>query len=304
MKDERKTEIKVGIISIAGIIIFLWILGWAKDFSFRSTERDLLIRFPQVSGLEIGDYVTVNGVRKGNVSDIAVKGENVLVKLELSNDVDLRKDATFAIMMLDLMGGKKIEVSPGRSEERIDFRGVQQGMFYADIPSVMSLLGSVQEDLTASIKDLRITLSSMNEYLTDKNLKQEITSSVQNLNKVLQKMNTVIDQNKNSIEELTKNTAELTHNANVFLNENNENISSSIKDLKKVLVNADSLLTSLNGLASETKDGKNNLGRILYDKELFNKLETTLNQLNELTRIMNEQLKSDGLKVDADVDIF
>jgi phospholipid/cholesterol/gamma-HCH transport system substrate-binding protein len=160
MKDERKTEIKVGIMSIAALIIFLWILGWAKGFTFRSTENDILVRFPEVSGLEVGDYVTVNGVRKGNVKEIRVEGQSVLVKLEVRKDVELKEDAVFAVMMLDLMGGKKIEVKPGKSPNTLDYSAVQKGEFYADIPSVMSLLGSVQDDLLASIKDIRVTLTS------------------------------------------------------------------------------------------------------------------------------------------------
>jgi phospholipid/cholesterol/gamma-HCH transport system substrate-binding protein len=304
MKDQRKTEIKVGIMAVAGLIIFLWILGWAKNFSFSSTEHELLIRFPEVAGLEVGDYVTVNGVRKGNVQDISVRGEDVLVKVNLSNDIVLKKDAVIAVMMLDLMGGKKIEIKPGVSDQNLNIKEVLQGQFFADIPSVMSLVGTVQDDLLASIKDIRVTLTSLNKYLTDEDLNRDLKSSVNNLNSALVKLNSVLDKNRKSIDEITANTAELTRNANSFLTENKEDLSETVKDLRKVIIKTDSLLAVVNNIASETSSGKNNLGRLLNDKEFFNNIEMTVKQLNELTRIMNEQLKGDGLKVDADVDIF
>jgi ABC-type transporter Mla subunit MlaD len=47
--------------------------GLGKGFTFRSTENEILVNFPEVAGLEVGDYVTVNGVRKGNVKEISVR---------------------------------------------------------------------------------------------------------------------------------------------------------------------------------------------------------------------------------------
>ena len=112
MKDQRKTEIRVGITIVVGLLIFIWILGWAKNFSLNPSENYLNIKFNNASGLEIGDDVTVNGVRKGNVEDIKVEGQSVIVKISLDNDVNLKEDAKFGISMLDLMGGKKVEISP------------------------------------------------------------------------------------------------------------------------------------------------------------------------------------------------
>ena len=44
MKEQRKTEIKVGLTVIFGILIFLWIFGWAKNLSIRSSENFLKIK--------------------------------------------------------------------------------------------------------------------------------------------------------------------------------------------------------------------------------------------------------------------
>ncbi len=45
-------------------------------------------------------------MRKGYVKEMLVEPNNVLVELSIDNDVQLKEDATFAISMLDLMGGK------------------------------------------------------------------------------------------------------------------------------------------------------------------------------------------------------
>ena len=128
MKDQRKTEIRVGVTVVLGLLIFIWILGWAKNFSLTPSENYLFVKFNNASGLEIGDDVTVNGVRKGNVEDIKVDDQNVIVKISLDNDVQLKQDAKFGISMLDLMGGKKVEIEPGSSQDKLDPNKVQQGI--------------------------------------------------------------------------------------------------------------------------------------------------------------------------------
>ncbi|OGU51461.1 MAG: ABC transporter substrate-binding protein [Ignavibacteria bacterium GWC2_36_12] len=301
MKDQKKTEIRVGITVLLGVIILLWILGWAKNFSITPTENTVKVQFSNTAGLEIGDAVTVNGVRKGFVEDLAIEGENVVVTLKIDNKVVLKEDAGFAVSMLDLMGGKKVEISPGSSGKLLDYSQVQAGTFYADIPYVMSMVGTFQEDISSTISDLKITLTSLNNYLGDKKLNDDIKSSMSNLSEVTRKLNILIDENRDNLKKLTANTAELTEETKKFINENKESLNTSVKGLQSVLSNTDSLLAKLNIFTDELKNRQNNLGKIIYDEKIYDDLSQSLKQLNELTKIMIEQLKDDGLKVDADI---
>lgn len=304
MKDQRKTEIKVGITVIVGIIVFIWILGWAKNFSFTSNEKQLTVKFNNVAGLEIGDYATVNGVRKGYVESMKVKGDGVLVTLALDSDVKLDSDATFAVSMLDLMGGKKVNISPGVSNIPLDYGKVQTGTFYADIPTVMSMVGSVRSDLDGTMKDIKTTLSALNKYLTDRELNNNIKKSAANLTELSEKLNKMIDENRQNIKELTDNGAELTDQAKQFIQDNKSEMSRSVKEILSVLQGTDSLLTKINRLSDETVKRQNNLGKIIYDDSLYTNLSQSAKQINELTKLMIKQLKKEGIKVDAHVNFF
>ncbi len=301
MKDEKRTQIKVGITVLVGLFIFLWILGWAKNISLKSNEQIVNVQFENVAGLEIGDQVTVNGLRKGYVKEMSVKNNSVIVELSIDKDVKLKQDATFAISMLDLMGGKKVEVFPGQSQYPFDFSKTADGKFYADIPSVMSLFGSVQDDLVTVLKDVKVSLHSMNKYLTDEKLRSEVSNSVSNLNQLTQKLNTILTENRNDIKTLTSNAVELTNKSNELLTTNKENIQEIVKNLKSVFEKSDTLLVKLNTLTTQTMDQQNNLGKILYDDSIIKDLKSTLKQVNELTSILIEQLKGDGINVDANI---
>jgi phospholipid/cholesterol/gamma-HCH transport system substrate-binding protein len=301
MRNERKTEIRVGLTVLVGILVFIWILGWAKNISLRSNEKLINVRFNNVAGLEIGDQVTINGLKKGYVKEMKIEPNNVLVELSIENDVELKKDVTFAISMLDLMGGKKIEVFPGSSADLFDYNKVAEGTFFADIPSVMSLLGSVQDDFVTVLKDVKIALNSINKYLTDEKLSSDIKQSLSNLNSLTDKLNGMLAENRSDLRSLTKNAVELTENSNELLSRNKENINQLFAELKTVFQKSDTLLSDLNNLTKETINQQNNVGKLLYDETMINDLKKTLQQVNELTSLLIDQLKNDGINVDANI---
>lgn len=301
MKDQRKTEIKVGLTVLAAILIFLWIFGWAKNISIRSSENLIKVSFRNVAGLEIGDPVTVNGFRKGYVNEMKVLTNEVIVEIALDNDIILKEDARFSISMLDLMGGKKVEIYPGKSSIALNLQEIHHGEFLSDIPAVMSLLGSVQDDLVTVLKDVKITLSSMNNYLADEILSKDVKQSLKNLNTLTLEMNDLIKQNKENIKLLTSNALTLTENTNELIKANEKNVNELMKNINEVVTKSNRLLTDVNQITNETLQKQNNLGKILYDEEVMKDIKATLKQVNELTSILIEQLKGKGINVDANI---
>jgi len=301
MKDQRKTEIKVGITVVFGILIFIWILGWAKNFQLASSEIELKVLFSNVSGLQIGNDVSINGIKKGFVKDYYIDKNSVIVIVSLDNSVDLREDAVFKIEMTDLMGSKKIEIYPGQSNEALDLTATHTGVFQSDLTGLMTSLGSMETDFKIIIDDVKKSLTSVNTYLMDDKIKADLKSTLSNMNKISEKLNTMITQNQNDFREIVTNTKDITAETKEFLQTNRDNLNSSILELNSVLKKSDSLFTKINFLADETISGNNNVGKILYDDSLMINLSQTMQQVNELTKIILYQLQNDGFKVDADI---
>ncbi|MCK9426732.1 MAG: MlaD family protein [Ignavibacteriaceae bacterium] len=298
MKDQRKTDIKVGFTVIAAILLLIWILGWAKNFSLNSNRTKVTVKFQNVAGLEVGDNVTVNGVRKGFVDDIMMKNEFVMVKVSLDPDTDLRNNAVFSVMMLDLMGGKKVEILPGNAEEKLDINQVQTGSFSADVPSVMVMIGKLENELPQMLKQVNVSLVSLNEYLGDKNLQRDVKTAASNLVAISDQLKNVINENRNQIKLLTSNSVQLTTEAKDFFAKNKESLHTTIVDVSALVKKTDSFISKLDALVVETKDQKNSAGKLLYDDKLFSDLKETLQTVKELIKILTEQLKNEGVNVD------
>ncbi|PID59550.1 MAG: ABC transporter substrate-binding protein [Ignavibacteriae bacterium] len=304
MNKEKITEIKVGATVIIAIIIFIFIYGWANNYSFSSEKNKLLIQFPSVAGLELGDIATINGVKKGYVTLIKTNNNTVLVEVEFNSNVELNEDADFQIMMLDLMGGKKIEIYPGVSQQPINFSEIQSGKFAGDVATAMAALSSVQSDLIAVIEDLRKTLTIVNKVVSEDDFINNFKNTVLKLDNITQNLSEIIVDNKGNFRESIKNIKNITENTYKFLSKNSNVIDSSFTNLNFTLSESKQLFSKINKLVSEIENKENNIGKIIYDKELVNDLKISLTQLKKLTTTINKQLNSEGLKVKADVDIF
>jgi len=304
MKDQRKTEIKVGITVFIGIIVLLWIYGWAKNITMNSDRKKLTVEFNSVAGLEIGDPVTVNGVRKGYVDDIKISSSKVEVLLNLDSDIELKEDAKFYVMMLDLMGGKKIEINPGFSNNSLNYNLSHKGEFLGDISTAMAVFGTVESDLVDVIREIKFSLSHINKTLADSQFNNELKYSLVNLNNLTNNLNSLILNNKDKIADLLNEGTELTKSVNNFMTTNNDSLKVTISLLKQTLENSEKLISSVNEFIDKTNKSENNLGRALNDKEMIEDLKLSIKQLKDLTLLLLEQLKASGIKVDAKIDLF
>ena len=301
MKDQRKTEIKVGITVVLAILIFVWVFGWAKNLTVGSERKEISVKFSSVAGLEIGDPVTINGVRRGYVEDILIKGSEVVTVLNLEKEINLKTDAKFSVMMLDLMGGKKIEVYPGSAADEIDYNKLQDGEFVGDIASAMAMLGAVQNDLVDVIKEVKVTLSSVNKTLTDQQFNNDLKTSVSNLVELTENLNSLIKANSDELNKLLKNGNELATNVNDFIIANRDSISQTLSAVQDVLKESKTMLVKVNTLIDQTNKSENNLGKFLNDPELLKDIKESISHVKDLTRILVEQLKAKGIEVNAHI---
>ncbi len=296
--ENNKTEIKVGLTVLVGIIAFLFILGWTKNLSLFNHNKILKVKFGNVAGLAKGDPVMINGVRKGFIKNIDLIGDSVLTTITLDKNAKLFADASFSIMMLDLMGGKKIEISAGHSGIPLDFNKIYAGKFAGDISTAVAALGAVQSDVTSIIKQLKVTLNHLNGLLEGDTLKRKLQNTLSSINKTAKNANVFIESNNILLNKFIANSNNLVLTINSLIKQNRKQFGSLIRNGNQFIVSARTLADSLNSFTQEVRARKNNIGEIIYNKNYIVKLKSALNRLNKLIDILIKQLNSSGLNVD------
>lgn len=301
MKDQRKSEIKVGITVFFSFIALMWVIGWVKDFSIYDERQEYKVIFETVAGLGEGDAVTIRGVKKGVIRSISLTGEGAIATLYIDKDIGLFTDATFSVMMLDLMGGKKIEVNPGISGIPISTEITHAGIFLGDISVAMASLSAVQDDLVDVIKQIKTALTQLNNSYLDDEFNTELNGVLKGFKLLTENMNRMITKNDKAVNDLI-NSGNIVVEKTIKLLENNEQVvNTTLNNLNELIVHSDSLMIRLNDFSEEVKSQNNNIGKMIYDDKLYDNLVIIIGQLKELTEILIHQLKNEGVNVNADI---
>jgi phospholipid/cholesterol/gamma-HCH transport system substrate-binding protein len=304
MKENRKTNIKVGVTVIFALFIFLLILGWAKRITIAGDYNVLKMRFDSVSGLELGDHITINGVKMGKVHDIKIEGNSVIVEGYIPKNVIIKKDARATVEMLDLMGGKKIELKPGESDEIFDFNDILEGRLSTDIPGALAMVGNVEQDLKSIILDTRDLLEQINKHLSDENTINSLKNSLRNLEEITTNLNEFLIKNNSKLEKTIDNISSLTDKSEKFLTQNADTLIATFNETRVLISNLNKVVNSLDLILSQTQSKENNFGKILYDEELYEKLKQSIIKLDIISNLLLEQLEAKGIKVDAKIRLF
>ncbi len=304
MKENRKTNIKVGITVLLAIVIFIWIFGWAKRITIAGDYNVIKMKFNSVSGLEIGDHITINGVKLGKVHDIKIDGNHVIVEGYIPKNIIIKRDAKATVEMMDLMGGKKIEIHPGESDELFDFNNILEGKLSTDVPGALAMVGNVEQDLKSIILDTRTLLEKINSNLSDEEFVLSLKNSAKNLEAITENLNSFIQKNNSKLERTIENVSNLTEKTENFLDKNSDSLTTTLYESKQLVTNLNKLVITLDTLITQTETSKNNLGKILYDDELFLKLKQSIVRLDSVSNLLLEQLNSKGIKVDAKIRLF
>lgn len=304
MKESRKTNIKVGITTILAIAILIWVLGWAKRITIAGDYYVVKMKFNSVSGLEIGDHITINGVKMGKVKDIILDGNKVIVEGLIPKYVPLKRDAKAKVEMMDLMGGKKIEIKPGESDEPFELNTFLVGDISTDIPGALSMVGSVEQDLRLLIKDTRTMLEKINYNLSDPELISSLKSSIINLETTSKYLNDFFEKNDKALHSTVKNISGLTERIEKFISQDSDTLMIVLKETQNLISNLNEVSSHMRNLLKETSNKENNIGRLLYDQESYEKLKESIERIDEITKTLIIQLNEKGIKVDAKIRLF
>jgi phospholipid/cholesterol/gamma-HCH transport system substrate-binding protein len=245
--------------------------------------QSMVIRFPSSAGLIVGDGVTVNGLKMGRVEQIDIDGNGVLVRASIDNHISLRADAQANIMMLELMGGKKIDVRPGVSPAPLPPNTVVNGMTDMDIPVAVATLGALSGDLTRVLFRADTLLGNINHLMGDSVFVASIRHTIVTLDATVVLVHNFVARNQDDLEASLKDIKQIVSDVKVFFQANRGQVEKLIKDADKTMSNvdatlahADSAIASATSMLNEIKQGNGAVHKLIYDKELAIQLDSTV----------------------------
>jgi len=278
----RKTEIQVGITVLVALGILLWGVTWLKEFSLARGVRIWHVAFSQAGGLGKSDEVLVNGIRKGQVSEIHLSGDHVVVDLALSTDITLTEESRVAIRNIGLMGEKQIAVDLRPSGRAYAPSDTISGIYEAGMGEVMAGLGG-------SIDVLNRLISQLDRVATMMSEKGEFGQTLRNFRDTSAQLKAAVTENRAAIrgtlanfEASSKTVKSLTTDREAELRASMDHLASAAKNMDLLSARFDSLRASLQSAARKVDHGDGTLGKLVNDEQLYNELNASAKSIRAL----------------------
>jgi len=295
MEVSRKTEIKVGIVTLAALLLALGGFIVGKGISFSPNEKLVMFRLPTSGGLDNSSPVVVNGVSRGKVKEIRNENGSVLVLASVDDVSDLHADATARVSILEITGGKKIEIFPGTSAKLFDISKEIPGDVAADIGSLVGMLGDASDDAKRVLRRVDTITAALTALLSDGTVMANIRTMADDGSVALHNARLLLEDNRANLNVAVKNLRLISEDVRRIIDKNDPKLTALLDKLDRTIANtdgtiaraddaivkADTLLKNVNDVIVSVKTNDGLVHRILYDTVFANRLDTTLYSLRK-----------------------
>jgi len=300
MSERKFSELKVGIFVFVAIFIIISVLFWAKGFVVNKDYIEMNVFMQNASGLSSGDPVTISGVRKGKVKEISLVGDSVKITFILEKGSKIKRDYRVEVAIMEIMGGKQLFISPGKSNEEIDYEKPMIGSQGGDISELFKNASIISEEVKTLLKSLSNTndnilkvVSNLNDIVGDKNMQKDLKSTFSNFAVTSKSLNLLVNENRNSLKTLTEKAGMTLDNVNGLIDQNSPEFKRTFEQIQILTAKVDSLVTSVNIITNDIVMKKSGLGKFINDDKFYDNLNKTLDEIEKLTK----KIRQEGIKI-------
>jgi phospholipid/cholesterol/gamma-HCH transport system substrate-binding protein len=286
------TTLRVGAAVIIGILVLVFGVLWGQDLLREGTTYRMTVLFESGFGLSTGDPVLVAGVKKGQVTGIALTPDNrVAVEMRLHESVHLDTASLFSIESEGLIGSRFINVTARQGGRRI-----------AESDTLVGINGASLNDIFRNMQLLMIRVgdltASMQAVITDQEVRDRIGATFENFNRTIDLLNQVVVDNQGLVSESLSNLSEMVANVNSVLDANREPLRGALTSVgeagtafQQVAARVDSLADTLQDVTGRIAASRGSLWRMAESDTLYLQLNRTLASLDSFITDLRENPK-------------
>lgn len=288
-------EIKASIFVLTSIALFIFGFNYLKGSSLLDKQKTIYAIYDEVDGLLVGANVMVNGLSIGNVVelDFLPNSTKILVTLKVKDKLNFSSKSIAAIYETGVLGGLAIAIEPVFDNQTVVKSG--DTLNSSVRPGLTELINRQIEPLS---RQLQSTITSFDSifsgasYVFNRKTQDEIkesinflTSAVKSIEVSSKILESTLIQKNSQINNTIDNIESITNDLSSFSNElNNSGISLTLQDLSKSVSNLNEILMNVNSENSS-------LGKLIYEDDIYNNLNSSIESLNSLIKDVSSNPK-------------
>ena len=286
---------KVGAFFVV-VLILAGILIWQiQGLRFgRAAGHRVSVEFPDISGLNEKSTVRISGVPVGKVDKIHLgkNGKGAIVDLQIDNpDVDLRLGASASVANLGLLGEKYVELVPGpvgggTLPEGSTIRG--------EVPVTFDQITKLARDIEVDIKDIS---RNLNQSLGGPQGEERLRTIVENVRIISDDLRLMIAANRGNVDATVGNFREfsammtkLVERIDRLVETNQENVTGSMANIRDISQKLETTADNLNEITGRIKGGEGTVGKLVQSDETLKNLNDALVAVKEGVGGLNKAL--------------
>ena len=272
-------EIKTGLIAVVGIVLFISGYSYLKSLNIFDNSKTFYAVYDNVAGLQNGTQVYINGLDVGKVQDIRfldARGQKLLVTLSINTTVEFSKKSE-ACINGNLLGSKWVEVHPVFDSDPPAKAG--DTLKAKVIQGLTDKLPGQIEGVTGSVDSLMTNFNTLLDLQTKKDLQESIAKlkgTIDSYGSTANSLNSLLEDNQEDITASVKNFRDISANF--------KSLSDSLNQagLPETMKQLQTTVAQLNGILAKIEQGEGSLGKLAQDEELYNNLNSATRELDLL----------------------
>lgn len=259
MEVNRSDYIKVGIfISFVLILSFIG-YNWISSQKRQKHLYTYYIKMPRATLVSNGTKVLVRGVTNGNVIDVKIYKDGVILKIGLK-DIKLKENAYAQVITPSTLGTRMIDLEVGDG----NFLSINDTIIGYDSPTFDQILTIV----------IRLS-DKIDSILTNTN------NTIKTTNYKIFEISNEIKKSLNEIQILTLSLRNILEHQNSNLDSISNNINFTLKSTQRTIGYIDSLINSLKTEIDSLKY-RGTIGKLTKDDSLYFELKKTVIMFQEI----------------------
>jgi phospholipid/cholesterol/gamma-HCH transport system substrate-binding protein len=273
------TETRVGIFFLVGIAILGLITFKVENLGeVFKRKYEMYTRFPHASGMNVGDAVSIAGVKVGEIKEVTLKDDSVVIVLNIEARARVRRGATATIAWGGLLGNRYIDITLGDPKEPFLPAG-------SDIPTIPGI------ELTQVIKKVDAAASQLQEMLKGSDAGPKLSRLLDNLLKISED----IRDQKGTIgkligsDELYKKAVDIADDLkgtaarlNKLISDNDKRIGNIIENLDAAAPDVRAAIATIRRIAEQVDKGNGLLPQLLRDEQMYKDFKSALSRVSSI----------------------
>ena len=255
------------LLTIGLIVLMGKIRPFRKGYEMKAT-------FHHAGGLAPGDEVQLAGMKVGEVTDLVLKEDKIVVTLWVRPGTRIREDSVVTVSQASIMGGKYVAISLGSpSSPQVPPGSVIDGIDPTEMGDVIAKVKELGDDIQDAIRRLTKSFTRTADTFTAtvEDNRENIKTLISSLKEIAEK----IESGEGTIGKLVQEE-EVYNDLKEAVKEAKKVACKASKTIEKVGPDLESTMKSVKVITKRLEEGEGTIGKLLVSEEMYDKAVDTI----------------------------